>query len=538
METFTATASCDNEEITAALVQALRRPGVLDPDGAVELIETHISYVLLTQEFTYKIKKPVNLGFVDFSTLKKREYFCREELRLNKRLADELYISVVTITDSIKHPELNGSGPVLEFAVKMKKFPSEAELRNLIHKGTIPIAYFEHFASELARFHRHADPASPDSRFSCNEALAERAMDNFKDIQAAAHQPDIKQRVTSLKQWTLKSLKSNAAKFTNRKINLRIRECHGDLHLSNLVLIDNRIVPFDCLEFNEDFRWIDVASELAFLFMDLCAHKFNQQARRVLNRYLEVSGDYEIVPLLRHYLVYRAMVSAKISCMHPQQASKKTLLNPGLLEYIDLAERFANSRQEKLLIITYGFSGCGKTWVTDQLIERTDLIRIRSDIIRKQIHHIDIATPSNSLLESGIYTKDATHRTYETLARIAATTLDADYPVVVDATFLKKKYRDMFRDIAYKHKAQFRILHLDAPNWLLRSRIIERHRKQNDISEADLSVLKNQTRNAEPLEPVEIKDVLKIETNKWTNKTLEFTLEKLRLTNVTIQPAA
>ena len=516
--------------MSAELIQSLCRPGVLDASQSVELVETHISYVLLTGEFAYKIKKPVNLGFVDFSTLEKRLHFCLEELRLNRRLAAELYLGVIRITGTEKEPRLGGSGPTLEFAVKMRQFPRDKELKSVFRTGDLSPGCFKRLAEELAQFHDCAAVASADSEFSSFESLNQRASDNFKDIRPFINRAEILRRVEVLRRWSLWSVKFHRNTFIKRKTGMRIRECHGDLHLGNLVLLGDRIVPFDCLEFNESFRWIDVASEISFLVMDLFAHGCDAHARRFLNWYLEMSGDYEMLTLLRHYLVYRAMVLAKVACLRGNHTSSGDKENENFLAYLRLAEGFARQRNRKCLIITHGLSGCGKTWVSDRLLERTTLVRVRSDVIRKQFHGIEMSASSRSEVGAGIYSKDATHRVYEKLAEFAVTVLNAGYPVLIDATFLKRKYRKMFKNIADTHRVPFCILHLDAPKSVLARRVTERHLAKADASEADLNVLENQMHQAESLDASEQRETVKLCSDiDWTDESTDSALNNLGL---------
>jgi aminoglycoside phosphotransferase family enzyme/predicted kinase len=516
--------------MSTELIQSLCRPGVLEAEQPVELVETHISYILLTGEFAYKIKKPVNLGFVDFSTLEKRLHFCLEELRLNRRLAAELYLGVIRITGTEQDPQLGGSGPSLEFAVKMKKFPRDRELRSVLRTGDISPACFRRFAEALSQFHDDAAVANVDSKFSSYKSLNQRAADNFRDIRPFINQSEILRKLELLRRWSSWSVKFHKNTFKKRKSNKRIRECHGDLHLGNLVLLDDRIVPFDCLEFNENFRWIDVASEIAFLVMDLYAHGCEAHARRFLNWYLELSGDYEMLVLLRHYLVYRAMVLAKVACLRGNHSSKGNRENADMLAYLSLAERFARQRSRKRVIITHGFSGCGKTWVSDRLLERTTLVRVRSDVIRKQLHGLEISAPSLSGVDAGIYSKDATHRVYEKLAELSETVLKAGYPILIDATFLKREYRKMFKKIAEAHGVPFYILHLDAPKSVLTRRITERQLAKTDASEADLSILEKQLVEVESLDSSEQNDAVKFcSDNHWTGESTDFALENLGL---------
>jgi aminoglycoside phosphotransferase family enzyme/predicted kinase len=515
---------------TEKLISAISRSDVLATGEPVELIETHISYVLLSGEFVYKIKKPVDLGFVDFSSLEKRKYYCLEELRLNKRLASDLYLGLVQITGTSDSPELEGHGQVIEYAVKMKRFPKEMEIRNLLDRVSIPLSCFKQLAIDLVRFHENASTADCESRFANAEALRDSAMANFSDMEKLVDSPEISSRLDRLKAWTHRSLETNSICFMDRKNELRIKECHGDLHLGNLVMIDERIVPFDCLEFNEGFRWIDVASEIAFLVMDLKAYGYDAHARCVLNHYLENSGDYRMIPLLRHYLVYRAMVLAKVACFRARQASQDILSVSSFLSYLDLAEKISHKNNAPKLVITHGLSGCGKTWISDKILEKLDFIRIRSDVLRKHLHGISIDSRSGSGLDSGIYSESSTEAVYKALATVAKVTLEAGYSVLVDATFLKKSDRQIFKNIAETHSLSFSILNIYAPDSVLRSRIIERNKSGNDASEADLFVLDKQSSLVERLSTDEIHHTVEVDTcATWSREKIDELVDILKI---------
>jgi aminoglycoside phosphotransferase family enzyme/predicted kinase len=495
------------------IIDSLCIPGILHPSGIKKVIETHISYVLLDGYHAYKIKKPVDLGFVNFTSLEKRKFYCGEEIRLNKRLAADLYIGVITITGPAKKPEINGKGRILEYAVKMKQFPRESELSRLIDSSTDLTEPFHQFCIKLAAFHTVVEVADQKSGFSNGESISSRNIQNFKSIDMDLLTPEETEALTHLKQWTLTSLQNNNDIFNKRIEGGRIRECHGDLHLGNLVYIDTEIIAFDCLEFNEQLRWIDVASELAFLVMDLFARNKPDLARRCLDWYLEESGDYDLVPLFQHYLVYRAMVRAKV-CFLTRRPGESLENRKQFQHYLELANRFSSPKNKPKLIITHGFSGSGKTWITDQIIAQSDCIRLRSDIIRKQLHGIGIRDSSQSKTKNNIYSKNADARTYIYLEKTARKILSAGYPVIVDATFLSKQNRHTFKSLAESMNVDFNILDLQADPEVLNKRIRKRQKLGKDASEAGIAVLKKQLASADPLDQFERQNSIVLNSGK------------------------
>ena len=494
------------------IAKALGESGIFGAADQIDYVETHISWVILSGDLAYKIKKPVDLGFVDFTTLEKRKFYCEEEVRLNRRLAPDLYIGVVEITGTVEFPCLGGTGDVLEYAVKMQRFSADRELNHMVNTGLPDSEAFRRFATDLALFHAHADIAGPETDFATPESLTASELDNFTVLQNYIGDQEMLQRLQEIESWTKSSLAALNPRFARRKIEGRIRECHGDLHLGNLVYLDNRIVAFDCLEFNPDLRWIDVASEVAFLVMDLHFKGQISLARVVLNQYLEVSGDYQIVALIDHYLVYRAMVRAKVYCI--QQSANKEINGQmdTLTKYIELAEKFRADVRSPRLMITCGFSGSGKTWVSAQLIELSETIRIRSDVVRKRQHNLDVTEDSRSGVGTGIYSPSATNAVYEELSKVAESILDAGYSVIVDATFLDKTKRDIFAGIAKRKSVPFHILFIDAPYDVLESRIASREQEAKDPSEADVAVLKNQLDTFEHLTNAEREHTLFIDS--------------------------
>ena len=484
------------------LIKALQDPAIFPhPVESFSVIETHISWVLLTGQFAYKFKKPVNFGFLDFSTLDKRRFFCEEELRLNKRLAPELYLEIVNITGSPDKPVLNGEGHTIEYAVKMVQFPQSAQLDHVLSEGLLTNSHVDLIAKEVANFHAGCQVAHREAHFGSTDAVRSPVVENFAQIrQQAVDQEDL-DIVEEIERWSDASFSRHQADFQKRKADGFIRECHGDMHLRNIALINEQIVIFDCLEFNEEFRWIDVMSEIAFLCMDLDDRNKEQFSNRLLNAYLEITGDYEGVILLRFYQVYRAMVRAKVDALRLSQAGlsedDKVDIGVDFRTYLHLAGKY--TQQEKpVLFITHGLSGSGKTTGTQNLIEATGLIRIRSDIERKRLYSVAV-TSREEETGKGIYSREASIKTYERLRKLAESLLLAGRSVIVDATFLKQHEREKFMALAEKVNVPFHILSFRAPESVLQTRVIERQAKNQDASDASVAVLESQLKNNDPL---------------------------------------
>ncbi len=475
------------------LVDALRAARAFPhPTDDWRIVETHISIVLLAGPFAYKFKKPVDLGFLDFHTLEKRHHFCTEELRLNRRIAPELYLAVIAISGSEMEPEIDGAGQTIESAVKMRRFPADAELDRVLARGALTLAQVVHLAESVAAFHGDAAVAGAGSSWGSPECLLENTMNNFSVLAADPDERYSKQ-LLPLRQWVETALEAGSC-YRRRKDSGRVRECHGDLHIGNLVLLDGRVVPFDSLEFNPALRWGDVMGEVAFLVMDLDYRGYPEFSAHFLNAWLECSGDYAGLAVLPLYLVYRAMVRAKVAAIRGRQlgaGAEQDVAQREVADHLALALQYTRKRSPAL-VISCGVSGSGKSTLSGGLLALNGVIRVRADVERKRLHGLAAGTKSGSPKNGGIYSAAATHRTYAHMEKLAAGILQSGFSVLVDATFLQYWQRLGFQKLAAKLGVPYHILLCEADEATLRRRVAERTRKGGDASEADLSVLEQQ----------------------------------------------
>jgi aminoglycoside phosphotransferase family enzyme/predicted kinase len=489
------------------LVQGLlARLAARDEHGVPQLIETHISSVILSGDFAYKIKKPVDFGFLDFSTLERRRHFCAEEIRLNGRLAPQIYLDVIAISGSIECPELEGPGDALEYAVRMRRFSQDALLSHLANAGALDIRSMDAVAAQVADFHARAAKAPSDSGFCTAQAAFFPVQENFEQLRPLITGADSVAQLARLEQWSRDRYATLRERLTARGATGWIRECHGDMHLGNMALIDEAVVIFDGIEFSERLRWTDVLGDVAFLAMDLDDRGLRSHGNRFLSAWLEHSGDYGALHLLNYYRVYRAMVRAKIDALRLTQPLSTAEREQVLAEYhgyADLAERYTRSTSP-VLCITHGLSGSGKSTAALELVDRHGMLRIRSDVERKRLHGLAPVARSGSSLGAGIYDADTTRATYARLVEIAETALDAGFPVVVDAAFLKRWQRQLFAELAARREASFAILDLEVPVQELRERLVRRQARGGDPSEADVAVLEQQIADREPLTDEEL----------------------------------
>ncbi|MDO8812632.1 MAG: AAA family ATPase [Gallionella sp.] len=512
----------------------------------IQLIETHISWVLLTGEYAYKIKKPVNLGFLDFGTLALRRQACADEVRLNRRLAPELYLGVVAITGNTNAPHVDSQSAnpsteeAIEYAVKMRQFSPDDTLDHLDERGELGTVQIDLLAARLARFHfGECHSAPPDSPWGEPDAIAQPVKDNFRLLAERLSAPAEIKLLEKLRDWSLAEHERLAPLMRERKRAGRIRECHGDLHLGNLAWVNGELLIFDCIEFSPALRWIDVISEVAFCFMDLLqthpppnlplerggaivpspsggrlgggwfeerAGRHRDLAMRFLNAWLEASGDYAGVALLRYYAVYRAMVRAKVAALRAVQGN-----DAEVSAYLQLAEQLAQDshaqNRRAQLWITHGLSGSGKTTLTQSLLEKRGMIRLRSDVERKRLAGLDVLARSGGAINEGLYTRETSRRTYAYLAQLAGGLLDAGWQIIIDAAFLERWQRDLLREIAQRRNVPFRILDIRVDHATLRERVDLRNAQGKDASEADLRVLQHQIETAQSLGEDELPEV-------------------------------
>lgn len=470
-----------------ALLEPQRYPGTVH---RVDLVQTAISWVLLAGDMAYKIKKPVKLPFLDFSTLALRQQYCMEELRLNRRFAPDIYLDVVGIFNAPDGPGWSGNGPPIEYAVKMRRFDEAGRLDHLCARGDLLPSHLSDLADTLCALHEKAAIAPPTTRFGDADRFMALARDNFRDLLQSHTLADHQARLNALQSWTEAQFAQVAALMSARRQAGHVRECHGDLHLANMVLINQRVRLFDCIEFNDDLRWLDVANEMAFTYMDLLEHQQPGLANWFVDALLSRSGDYEAVQLLRFYAVYKAMVRAKVAADEAQT-----------LAYLALAERLTTPAPRRL-VITHGLSGCGKTHASSVMLQNDAsacTVRVRSDVERKRLFGLAPTDHHATMPGAGMYSAQATAQTYERLRALADMLLATGGTVMVDAAFLKRSERDAFHALAQHYHAAFEILAPQATPEQLTQRIESRNAEGSDPSDATIEVLAQQMRTLEPL---------------------------------------
>jgi len=491
--------------VSQALIAALQNPALYPhPVDGFQVIETHISWIILTGTYAYKLKKPVDFGFLDFTELSARKHFCEEELRLNQRLAADLYLEVLPITGSVEAPQLDGAGEPIEYMLKMREFPQAQLMAQVQARGELSDAHIDALAKRIAQFHLATPRVPADHPLSTPEAIVAPMRQNFEQIRPLLSEAADLEQLDALLDWTETTISRLQPLLEQRCQQGFIRECHGDLHLGNATIIDDEVVLFDCIEFNDPFRLIDIASDAAFLAMDLEDRGLKCQARRFINGWLEHSGDYAALELLNLYKAYRAMVRAKVNLFRlfqEQDAVQRKVILRQYRGYANLAESYS-AIPSRFLAITHGVSAVGKSQVALRLVEALGVVRLRSDVERKRLHGAQ-TEDAKGMLHAGIYSPQASEATYRRLHELAETALNAGLSAVIDASYLKQEQRQAAWQVAESTGVPFLIIDCQAPDAVIEQWLAQRQAQGADASDATMEVIRAQQANREALSEAE-----------------------------------
>jgi uncharacterized protein len=490
------------------LIQQMMQPGfyphpVQEP---IALIQTHISYILLTGDYAYKVKKPLNFGFLNYSTLEQRHHFCQEELRLNQRGAAELYLEVLPVTQSGDRFQLGSDGDPVEYLVKMQQFPQETLLTRLYERGELTESLLQNLAETIAQFHLQS-PSNDYVRSFGEVAQVRQAFDeNYEQTAQYIGGPQTQQQFDETQAYSDRFFAEQAELFAERRNNGWIRECHGDLHLGNICFWQNQFFLFDCIEFNEPFRFVDVMYDIAYIVMDLEMRQRPDLSALFLNAYVEQTGDWDGLQVLPIYVSRQTYVRAKITSFllndPAVSAADKAKAQDTAATYYRLAWQYAQPRQGQLFLMS-GLSGSGKSTTARLLSSLTGAIHIRSDAVRKHLGGI----PLNQRGGADLYTPEMTQKTYQRLLDLGIKLAKGGYTVVLDAKYDRQSLREAAIAQAQTHQIPLKIYHCDAPLDLLRDRL--QHRT-GDIADATADLLEHQF--LEPFSEQEQPYVMTIDT--------------------------
>lgn len=493
-------------------IEALLSPAAYPhPVARPVLRQTHMSWVLLTGPYAYKIKKPVRFGFADMSTLDRRHTLCQEELRLNRRFAPDLYLDVVPVTRDGGQLRIGGAGEVVEYAVRMHQFDPGQELAEQLARQAVGMQDMSAIAVLLADAHQAAGLAPQHGPHGGPLQLKQQVETTFTELMRHCQGPQ-RQLLDRLSHWTAASLVRLAPLISQRKSAGSVRECHGDLHARNIVRWRDHWLPFDCLEFDPALRYIDVLNDVSFLHMDLIAHGRRDLACGLLSHYLEITGDYDGMPLMPLYSAWRALVRCMVEALRADSAAADELqaIRTRMDRLLDTARQLAEPTPS--LVIMHGVTACGKSWLGERLVPALHAIRIRSDLERKRLAGIAPLAHGQAGAAQGNYSEAFTQRTYERLLACAGAVLEGGCTAIIDASFLRARHRAAFRKLAEARRCRFVIAACHADAATLHARLQSRANEGTDPSEATPQVLEYQLRTREPLEAEELQQAVQIDT--------------------------
>jgi aminoglycoside phosphotransferase family enzyme/predicted kinase len=474
----------------------------LYPDRPIKVrtIQTHISFLVLTGKYVYKVKKPVNFGFLDFTTLRKRKHYCEEEAKLNRRLSRETYLGVVPITRKGDGIELNGRGHVLDYAVKMRELPQDGILTRLVQKKKIGQKTIRELARIIADFHRKADTNKRISAFGGAEAFGKNIDENFEQTEEFVGKTITRGQYEFIRKSSDRFFEKNKGLLEARIRNHKIRDCHGDLHTGNIFVADKPYIV-DCVEFNERFRYSDVALDVVFLAMDLDFLGRRDLSQDFVRWYIRYSKDREMLRLLEFYKCYRAYVRGKVTSFRlndgqigPEEKKKAEMLAK---KYFSLSYNYAKEFSRKpMLFVTCGLTGTGKSFVADCLAGLVQAEVLRTDSVRREL--TGVRDDFLAGYGKGMYSEGNTEKVYETVIKRARELLQKSQSCVIDATFTKRSHREQARLAAASAGAQFVIVECRCLERVVRRRLAKRFRKKL-LSDSRWEVYLGQKREFDPL---------------------------------------
>ena len=467
--------------------------------------ETHISHVFLAGDLVYKIKKPVRFPFLDFSTAAKRRHFLDAELRLNRRLAPAIYLGVVPICHDLRGWRLEGSDRPCEHALLMRRLPEKRMLDYLLQTEQATAAMMEQLADRLAAFHAAAQPITSEVSNDHLAATAREWRKNLAELEpllrnGAAH-ADLKAIAAAGEHF----LRSHAVLIERRATEGWIRDVHGDLHAEHICFAPDGIQIFDCIEFNDELRRCDLASENAFLLMDLSVRGGEPLVEPFLRRYLEMLNDADMRALLPFYQCYRALVRAKV------HALRSGRWNDEAARYFHIAQRFTWARSKPFLVLVCGLPGSGKSTLARALGERLQMPVHNSDVIRKK--NFKTTGGDAVALNRGMYGPAATSKTYALLARSAEKEILAGNGAVLDATFGRKSQRRRIARLSEAYKIPLIVIHCSISEAVTSSRLRLRAAQGTDISDARWDTYVAHKAPYEPIDEVKPESILELDTD-------------------------
>jgi aminoglycoside phosphotransferase family enzyme/predicted kinase len=509
-----------------ALVEVLLKPETYaHHPQKVELVQTQMSFIFLTGDYVYKVKKPVDLGYLDYTTLEKRRFFCRQEIELNRRLCPDVYLEVVPVVSHRGEIRLGGEGEAIEYAVKMKQLPADRMMDKLLTQDLVTEEMVDGVADKLAAFHTKALTSPEISKYGNLEAIRINTDENFSQTEKYIDVTIPPHKYNRIEAYTEDFLESNESLFVKRVKDGRIKDCHGDLHAAH-VCISNGICIYDCIEFNDRFRYGDVASEVAFLAMDLDRFQRADLSHAFVNAYVRLSQDDELLKLLNFYKCYRACVRGKVSSFmfdDPYIPDKESTMTTAR-NYFDLAYRY--TREKPLLLIMAGLVGTGKTTVAEALSRSLGLSVISSDIVRKRLAGIPSTERRFEPFSGGIYSEKFSRKTYDEIFALARELLSKGQSVILDASFKKRQDRLQAKKLADEAKADFSVIECILDENTVKKRL-ERRIKEGSVSDGRWEIYGQQKQDFDEITEFPQEDHVILDTSQPMSNIVKIVSEKI-----------
>jgi uncharacterized protein len=472
------------------------------PHGPTEVraIQTHISWVFVASPFVFKVKKPVNLGFLDFSTLEKRHYFCRREIELNRRLCPEVYLDVVPIYKTTSGFSFNGEGEIVEYAVKMKELPDGWFLSELLEKNLVGEKEINRMISTLHRFYQSETPTPEIEQWGTPEKLKISTDENFAQVEPFVGKTISSAAFEAIRHFTNQFYIVNEKLFHERIQQHRILDCHGDLHLDHIHLTPDATTIFDCIEFNDRFRFIDIANDLAFLAMDFDFKGRSDLGNLFLRMAARELGDSGMLKVSDFYKCYRAFVRGKVESIQATEKETKDLQKheKQAQRYFRLALKYAVSGSEPLILVVMGRVGTGKSTIAKRLASQLDWPVFSSDETRKTLTGVPLTQRTPSELRAKIYSARMTQKTYRKLLEDGFAAIGCcsrgrrprlpqpHNGVILDATFSTRALRKFLGDECKKANVPIQFIELEVGPDEIKNRLKLRDERTAETSDARL----------------------------------------------------
>ncbi len=426
------------------------------PVGKIVHLETHISHLFLAGDFVYKVKKPVDLGFLDFTDFEKRRHYCEEEVRLNRRLTSGVYLDVREIKHDGERYALNGRGETAECAVVMKRLPEEAALNNILSENRLDEKFVEDLARSLVRFYEEAETSEAIDEFGSVQMIQKNCRENFAQLEDHAGKRIDAEIFRFIRSASEAFIHRNRDLFRRRISEKKIRDCHGDLRTEHVYHFEG-VQIIDCIEFNHRFRFQDIAADLAFLVMDIDFRGRLGVALRLLRKYVHETGDRDLMTLIDFYKCYRAMVRLKVNCLQmadmENQKNKKPALEAETKRYLELGYRYAVKMMRPVVRAVCGMIASGKSAIAKELSDTFAVRCVRSDVIRKSLFDIPSRQTADAEFGQGLYSEEVTALVYARMLREAQEEVENGRSVVLDATFASRRFRKQALTFAEDAKA-------------------------------------------------------------------------------------